>query len=82
MAFSAPVSSKSICPSLHVCEWLWLWSVSPIAFITENIIDIIVLVVFSLVVWVFAWTKEKLNKGEGALMLLLYVAYAVYIVIR
>ena len=57
-------------------------AISPIAFITENIIDIIVLVVFSLVVWVFAWTKEKLNKGEGALMLLLYVAYAVYIVIR
>lgn len=57
-------------------------AISPIAFITENIIDIIVLVVFSVIVWLFAWTKEKLNKGEGIIMLLLYVAYAVYIIVR
>lgn len=57
-------------------------AISPIAFITENIIDILVLVVFSLIVWVLAWTKKKLNKGEGCFMLLLYVAYAVYIIVR
>lgn len=57
-------------------------AISPIAFITENIIDIAVLIVFSVIVWLFAWTKKKLDKGEGAIMLLLYVAYAVYIIIR
>ena len=57
-------------------------AISPIAFLTENIIDIVVLLAFSLIVWVFAWTKQKLNKGEGALMLILYAAYMVYICIR
>lgn len=57
-------------------------AISPIAFLTENIIDIVVLLVFSLIVWVFAWTKKKLNRGEGAVMLLLYAAYMVYICIR
>ena len=52
------------------------------AFLTENIIDIVVLLVFSLIVWLFAWTKKKLNRGEGAIMLLLYAAYMVYICIR
>lgn len=56
--------------------------ISPMAFLTENIIDIVVLLVFSLIVWLFAWTKKKLNRGEGAIMLLLYAAYMVYICIR
>lgn len=54
-------------------------AISPIAFIMENIIDIIVLVVMSLVVWVFAWSKQKLVRGEGIVMLLMYAAYVVYI---
>ena len=57
-------------------------AISPIAFITENIIDIIILVVFSVMVWAFAWSKKKINRIEGIFMLLLYAAYAVYIVIR
>ena len=57
-------------------------AISPIAFITENIIDIIILIVFSIVVWIMAWTKTKLNKGEGFIMLALYIAYAVYIFVR
>ena len=57
-------------------------AISPIAFITGNIIDIIILIVFSIVVWIMAWTKTKLNKGEGLIMLALYIAYAVYICVR
>ena len=57
-------------------------AISPIAFITENIIDIVILLVFTLLVWIMAATKQKLSKGEGAIMLLLYIAYAVYIIIR
>ena len=48
----------------------------------ESIIDIIILIVFSIVVWIMAWTKTKLNKGEGLIMLALYIAYAVYICVR
>lgn len=57
-------------------------AISPIAFITENVIDIVILLVFTLLVWLFAATKKQLDRKEGLLMLLLYVAYAVYIVIR
>lgn len=57
-------------------------TISPIAFIQENIIDIVILCVLSLIVWVMAWTKKKLNKAEGAIMVLLYAVYVVYIIIR
>jgi len=55
---------------------------SPINFITENIIDIVVLLVFTLVVWLFGATKKSIARVEGLIMVLLYVAYAVYICIR
>lgn len=57
-------------------------SISPIGFIQENIIDIIILCAFSLIVWLMAWTKQKLNKGEGFIMILLYVVYVAYIIMR
>lgn len=57
-------------------------SISPIAFITENIVDIAILVAMSVLVWIFAWTKQKLDKMEGAIMLLLYAVYLVYICMR
>ncbi len=57
-------------------------AISPIAFITENIIDIVVLIVFSIIVWIMAWTKSELKRGEGLLMLVMYAAYAVYIIVR
>lgn len=57
-------------------------AISPMAFIQDNIFDLIVLIVVSLLVYVFAWTKQKLEKKEGIIMLLIYVAYMVYAVIR
>ena len=57
-------------------------ALSPIGFIMENVIDICVLLGFSLLVWVFCFTKKKLGKTEGAIMLLAYAAYAVYICLR
>lgn len=56
--------------------------ISPIAFIFENIIDIVVLVVFSMIVLYFGFTKQKIDKKEGILMLTLYVIYLVYIILR
>ena len=57
-------------------------TISPIAFITENIIDIVILTAMSLLVWIFGWTKKRLDKPEGIIMLLMYAAYLVYICIR
>jgi len=57
-------------------------ALSPITFIMENVIDIAVLIGFSLLVWVACATKKRLARMEGALMLAIYVAYAVYICLR
>ena len=57
-------------------------AISPIAFIMENVIDIVILIVMSAIVWVFGWTKQKLTRTEGIIMLVMYAAYLVYICLR
>ena len=57
-------------------------SISPIAFLMENVVDIVILVGFSIVVWLMAWTKKRLSRKEGIIMLLLYLGYMVYICMR
>lgn len=57
-------------------------AISPVAFLTENIIDIAVLIVFSVIGWIMAWTKRELNRKEGIIMLILYAVYVVYICMR
>ena len=57
-------------------------TISPITFIMENVIDIVILVVMSVLVWAFAWTKKKLDRFEGIVMLALYAVYLVYICMR
>ena len=57
-------------------------AISPIAFVQENMIDIILLTVMSLIVWVFAWTRKQVRRSEGIIMLLVYAAYMVYICMR
>lgn len=57
-------------------------TISPIAFIMENVIDIVILIVMSAIVWVFGWTKQKLTKTEGIIMLVMYAVYLVYICLR
>ena len=57
-------------------------AISPISIITENIIDLCVLIVFTVFVWIFAGTKKKIGKIEGFCMVALYAVYTVYIIIR
>lgn len=57
-------------------------TISPVAFIMENVIDIVILIVMSVVVLILAWTKQKINRKEGIVMLAMYAAYLVYICIR
>ena len=56
--------------------------ISPIAFISENLMDIVIFLAFSLITWIMCFTKNVLNKGEGIFMLLAYAVYLVYICIR
>lgn len=57
-------------------------SISPIAVITENLVDVVLLILMSLIVWIFTWTKERVNRAEGACMVFLYIGYWVYICVR
>lgn len=56
--------------------------ISPMQFLQENIIDIVILIVFSFIGLIFAATKKSIGRKEGIIMVLLYVADMVYICIR
>ena len=56
--------------------------ISPMTFIMENVIDIVLLTIMSLLVWAFVWTKQKIDRKEGILMLVIYAVYLVYICMR
>ncbi|MBR5566307.1 MAG: calcium/sodium antiporter [Roseburia sp.] len=57
-------------------------AISPIAFIMENVIDIVILTVMSVLVWILGWTKQKIDRKEGIIMVVIYAVYLVYICIR
>lgn len=57
-------------------------AISPMKFNMENIIDIVVLVVMSIIVWGFAWFGKSIKRFEGAIMVFLYAGYMVYICMR
>lgn len=56
--------------------------ISPVAFVAENIIDIIILMVMSAIVWLYAFKKNELVRWQGISMLAMYVIYLVYICMR
>ena len=56
--------------------------ISPITFIMENVIDILVLIMFSLLVFLFCGKDKKLARKEGIMMLICYGAYTAYIFMR
>ena len=57
-------------------------SISPITFLMENVIDIGILLAFSILTFFFCKSKNVLSKKEGIAMLALYAIYLVYICIR
>ncbi len=57
-------------------------AISPMPFVTENLIDIIVLIAVSLLIYLFSWTGKKIKRAEGVIMLLIYIGFSAYICIR
>ena len=57
-------------------------AISPVALIRENIIDIVLLMVFSVMVWIFAGTRKKIERKEGSIMVVVYLVYCAYIIAR
>lgn len=56
--------------------------ISPIAFIVNNAIDILAVVVATLVCWVVVAKTKQMKRPMGIIMVLAYVAYMVYVVMR
>lgn len=56
--------------------------ISPVSLISENIIDIAVLIIFSIAVWAFARSERKIGRREGFVMVLMYLIYSAYIIMR
>ena len=57
-------------------------SISPIAFMVSNAIDIAAVIVATIVCWIVAAKNKSLGKVMGALMVVSYFAYMVYVVMR
>ena len=57
-------------------------AISPVALIRENIIDIVLLMVFSVMVWIFAGTRKKIERKEGIILVVVYRVYCAYIIAR
>lgn len=54
----------------------------PISVNMASLVDMTVLIAVSLITFVFALTKKKINRPEGAVMLLIYAADMVYAIMR
>lgn len=57
-------------------------TICPINVIMESLVDTVIVLVVSLLVFVFGRTKDKINRTEGTVMVLIYVIYMVYAIIR
>lgn len=57
-------------------------TISPVAFIMENVIDSVILLIVSILVWVFAWSRLHIEKKEGIVLLACYAGYLIYICTR
>ena len=57
-------------------------AVSPMEVLMENLIDDIILIGMSSVVWIFAWRRKQISRLHGAIMLAMYAGYVGYICTR
>ncbi|MCR5667341.1 MAG: calcium/sodium antiporter [Eubacterium sp.] len=57
-------------------------SISGVGVVQNNLIDCVILLVLSVLVWIFCITKKQVNRIEGLTMVIIYGIYVVYICIR
>ena len=57
-------------------------SISPIGFMMSNAVDIAAVIVATVVCWAVAAKNKSLGKAMGAIMVISYFAYMVYVVMR
>ncbi len=57
-------------------------TIHPVEAISSSVVDIIVLFVMGGIAYLFAFTKDSVNRKEGLVMVATYVVYLVYIIMR
>ncbi len=57
-------------------------SINPVALNQSAIYDCLLLIIFSIVVLFFCWSKKRLGRREGIAMLIFYAVYTIYIIMR
>lgn len=57
-------------------------TISPITIIGDSITDTIILSILSVVILFMAFTKRKISRAEGIIILALYIIYTYYIIVR
>lgn len=56
--------------------------IHPISVNSQNIYDIVCLIVFSIIAWILARTKYAISRKEGIALVSIYVGYLIYIILR
>ncbi|WP_413376441.1 calcium/sodium antiporter [Alkalihalobacillus sp. 1P02AB] len=57
-------------------------TITPLAVDPRVILDVIILIIFTIILLVFSRTKYIIGKGEGSILVLIYIVYLIYIIIR
>ena len=56
--------------------------ISPLHVLDESVIDCLLLTVSAVILYLFARSKKKMTRLEGAICILLYISYTTYLLIR
>ena len=56
--------------------------ISPLHLLDESVIDCLLLTVSAVILYLFARSKKKMTRLEGAICILLYISYTAYLLIR
>jgi len=57
-------------------------TIHPVSVGTNSIYDTLILILISVITFLFAKVKKEISRNEGIIMILMYVTYMVYIVLR
>lgn len=57
-------------------------AISPIEAATESLVDVVILLVFTVIVYLFCKSEKKVRRSEGIFCVLAYAAFTAYIILR
>lgn len=57
-------------------------TISPLTVLSESVVDCVILLASSILLFVFAFSKKSMSQTEGAVCILAYIGYTTYLFIR